>query len=319
MRSVLLMFLSLCAIVVGCEQRPSPGQTQRIKIALNWVPEPEFGGVYAAQQQGIFKSRNLEVDILPGGAGVPTWQLVASGQVEYGIASADEVAIARLRGADIVAIFATYQTCPQAIMVHESRGLTKLEDSLAGGTLALEKGLTYARFLEKQYGFDRVKLVPYTGGVAAFLADEHYAQQCFVFSEPIAARRQGANVKTFLVADSGYNPYTAVVIARADHARDHRDQVDAVIQSLRAGWVAYLNDPKPTNDLMGQLNKAMDAQTFAEAAEAQKPLIVGPDISSDRIGTMTLDRWKELIGQMRQLGVLEEDVAPETCFVPESR
>ena len=42
-----------------------------IKIALNWVPEPEFGGIYAAQQSGIFRANGLDVEILPGGAGAP--------------------------------------------------------------------------------------------------------------------------------------------------------------------------------------------------------------------------------------------------------
>src|SRR5438128_12684763 len=58
----------------------------KIKLALNWVPEPEFGGIYAAQQQHFFANNGLDVEIQPGGAGTPTWQLVATGKVDYAVA-----------------------------------------------------------------------------------------------------------------------------------------------------------------------------------------------------------------------------------------
>src|SRR5881397_3549501 len=89
-----------------------PAYSAQSAIALNWVPEPEFGGIYEAQRGGAFAKHDLDVTIQPGGAGAPTWQLVASGKVPFAVASADEVVIARSRGADVVAVFAIYQTCP---------------------------------------------------------------------------------------------------------------------------------------------------------------------------------------------------------------
>ncbi len=95
---------------------------KKVTIALNWVPEPEFGGIYEAKRGGAFDRQGVDAHIEPGGAGAPTWQLVASGKVHFAVASADEIVIARGQGADVVGIFVTYQTCPQAIMVHASRG-----------------------------------------------------------------------------------------------------------------------------------------------------------------------------------------------------
>src|SRR5690349_14025863 len=155
----------------------------KVSIALNWVPEPEFGGIYAAKESGAYAKHNLDVTIKPGGAGAPTWQQVASGKIQFGVASADEVVIARASGADVVALFTIYQTCPQGIMVHASRGFKTIEDVFThSGTLAMEVGLPYGRFLEKKFGFDKIKRIPYDGGVGNFLADKNFSQQCFVFS-----------------------------------------------------------------------------------------------------------------------------------------
>ncbi len=313
-----LILLVMVSMAVFLSPAGAAGAGEPIKIALNWVPEPEFGGIYAAQQSGIFKANGLDVQIMPGGAGAPTWQMVGAGKVPFGIASADEVAIARTRGADIMALFAIYQTCPQGIMVHEERGDNSIADVFTDGKgmLAMEKGLAYSRYLEKKYGFGKVKLVSYSGGIAAFMADKNYAQQCFIFSEPIAARRQGAKVKTFLVADAGYNPYTGVLIARTDYVNANKSTVEAMIKSFREGWLKYLRDPGPANELMHSLNRTMDERTFAEAAEAQKPLVLPEGMKPEQIGTMTLERWQTLISQLRELKVLDRDVDAQACFLP---
>ena len=49
--------------------------------------------------------------------------MLGAGKVDYAIVSADEVVIAHDRGAkNVVALFATFQTNPQAIMAHAERG-----------------------------------------------------------------------------------------------------------------------------------------------------------------------------------------------------
>jgi NitT/TauT family transport system substrate-binding protein len=291
----------------------------KVKLSLNWVPEPEFGGIYAAKQTGAFEKHGLDVDIAPGGAGTPTWQLVANGQADYAVASADEVLIARKQGADVVAIFAIYQTCPQGLMVHQSLGLKNIDDifSRGGVTLAVEPGLAYVAFLKKKFSFDNVKVVSYDGGIGNFLNDQNFAQQCFVTSEPLAAKKAGADPKVFLVADAGYNPYTAVIITRGDRVRDHADQVKAMVQSLRDGWRSYLDDPKAAIQMMNKLNPDMELDTFRAASEAQKPLIETEETKKSGLGSMTKERWETLGKQLVELKII--DAVPETgeCFIEE--
>ncbi|MCC6580372.1 MAG: ABC transporter substrate-binding protein [Phycisphaeraceae bacterium] len=286
-----------------------------MKLVLNWVPEPEFGGFYAAQQIGAYAKHGLDVEILPGGAGTPTLQMVGAGQAQFGIASADEVLTSRARGIDIVALFTVYQTCPQGVMTHEARGFKSLADVFAGeGKLAMEIGLPYGKFLTNKYGAGKIEVVPYAGGVAQFLADPNLSQQCFIFSEPLAARRQGAKTQVFLIADAGYNPYTAVVITRGDYLRQHPDQVKAMVAACREGWRAYLDDPGPANQIMGKLNTVMDAQTFADAAKAQMPLVENDFTRQHGLGAMTVERWSTLAEQLVSVGALDKAPAAAECL-----
>src|SRR5690606_26013499 len=116
-RPLALALLALLAL--ACSRGDESGGA--LAIALNWKPEPEFGGLYEARRIGAFARHGLEIAIT-GGPGAPVVQMVASGQVAFGIAAADEVLVARDRGTDVVAVYATYQTNPQGLMAHASRG-----------------------------------------------------------------------------------------------------------------------------------------------------------------------------------------------------
>ena len=284
---------------------------QKIRLALNWKPDPQFGGFYAAP----YEKHGLDVEILPGGAGTPTVQMVGAGSAEFGVVSADELVVARSQGNDVVALFAVYQTNPQGIMVHASRKAANLADVLKGGTLALQRGLPYARLLEKKYGFDKVKIVPSPGGdITVFLTDPMFAQQCFIMSEPLAAKHKGADVQAFSVADAGYNPYTTVLATSGDSLRRNPERAKSIVTAVREGWRAYLDDPKPTNQRMNQLNPTMAPEVFAEVAEAQKTLIENDETRRNGLGSMTTERWQTLISELQELGDIRNAPAVNDCF-----
>jgi NitT/TauT family transport system substrate-binding protein len=319
-RTLLAAIGALALLLSACTkkaiEKPAAESTAAVVLALDWVPEPEFGGFYAARDSGAFREHGLSVEIRGGGAGVPVVQMVAGGQVQFGVVGADQVITARARGADVVPVFATFQTSPQGIMAHAARGYGSIGDALKTGTLALEPGLPYAAFLKKKFGGFGATIVPYDGGVARFMIDPTFAQQCFVTAEPIAARRKGGDPQVFLVADEGFNPYASVVIVARSLLQKHPDRVRSFVLAARAGWAAYLADPSATNEAMRKLNPSMDADTFAAAAAAEKALIESGEATSHGIGTMTRVRWETLGKQLVDLGIVEREPSPDEYLVP---
>jgi NitT/TauT family transport system substrate-binding protein len=288
----------------------------KVRMALNWQPEAEFGGFYAAQIEGIANSHGVELELIPGGPGIPTIQMVGAGKVDLGISSADQVVISHDRGMDLVALFAVYQTNPQGLMAHSERGFKKIDDILrAPGTLAIIKGHPYYTFLEKKLGFKNVRIVPYSGDIAPFLADPKHSQQCFVTSEPILARRQGKKPQSFLIADAGYNPYTTVLVARKKYIDAHGPLVETLIKIFQAGWRKYLTDPAKTNAHMNRLNPTMDLGTLSESAEIQKPLIENEVTGRLGLGAMTEERWRVLSDQLKDIALVKKISPPKDYFL----
>ncbi len=313
--STLCSLVAALSLLAGCgDSSPQTNAEGKpiVTIQLNWKAEPQFGGFYAAKSV----ESGLQIDVRAGGPGLPTIDMVAAGTVPFAIVSGDELVIARSRGKDVVALFAAFQTNPQGIMTPASRGLKSIDDVFnREGTLAMERGLPYAKYLQKKYGFDKLKLVPSPGGdLTAFRTTPDYAMQCFVTSEPITAKKLGLDATTFLIADAGWNPYTTVLVTNGDYLKQNRAVVDLTTKAVAAGWKAYLENPKPANDAMRVIRPELDDATFAELAAAQVPLIATDDTKQLGLGAMTRERWEQLVKQLVDVGAIETPVEVESLY-----
>lgn len=290
--------------------------TTKTKLALNWKAEPEFGGFYTAKINQAYQKYNIETEILQGGAGTPTVQMIASGQADFGIVSGDEIAIARSKGADVVALFAVFQKSPYAFMLHEESPVKDIKGLFeSNATISVVKGLPYVTYLEKKFGFKKVKLVPYTGGITNFLNDKNFVQQCFVSSEPLLAAKQGVKTKTFLVADTGFNPYTVVMATNGALLKKNPELVKGMIKAVKEGWEAYLKDPKPTHEFIAKLNPTMTMEAMTEIHKVEATLIENEDTKKHGLGYMTENRWKELAAQLKDLGLTEKAIPAKDLFL----
>lgn len=294
---------------------PAFASAAAVKLVLNWKPEAEFGGFYAAQLNGAFKKEGLEVEILPGGVGTPAVQMVAAGQAEFGIAAADEVVVSRDRGSDVMALYAVYQTNPQALMVRADRSVTKLEQLMQSGILAVQRGLPYFLFLEKKFGKAKAKVVPYLGGVAQLAENPLVAQQCFLTSEPIIAKQKNLAVKTFLIADAGFNPYATVVVVKREYWEKNQTTAQAFRRAIDAGWKDYLKSPKAANEVMHKLNPSMDLATLEASAQIQKPLIETEATRKFGLGSMQDSRWNELSIVLKALNQVRTIKPPDQYYL----
>ncbi len=305
----MIRFITLLAVL--CVSSNSFAQD----LALNWKPEPEFGGFYAALFGHFYEKSGLKTQVLPGGAGQPVTQMVAGKKVPFGIAAADEVILARAQGAPVVALFAVYQEDPQGFMVRSERKIKSLKDLFQSeGTIALQKGLPYTLWLEKTYAPIKAKLVPYTGGITSFIQDPMFSQQCFITSEPLAAKREKLNPQTFLISESGFNPYLTVVITHEDTLKNDPETVKKFLEATRKGWESYLKDPHATNLGMQKLNPTLDLATFDDAAKVQKSFIETKETKKKGLGSMSEARWKTLYDQLVELKLVKSGMKPSDFF-----
>lgn len=300
---------------------PTSAKVDEVELQLNWLPEAEHGGFFAAEVHGLNAERRLRVKFLPGGPGVKVIENVASGKVLFGVANADQVLLGRAQEADVVAVFAPIQQSPRSIMVHKKSGITKFED-LKDMTLAINPNQTFLGFLKKRLPLTDVRIIKYPNSLAPFLNDERMGQQAYVFSEPFVAKQQGVETNNLMVSELGFNPYTSVLITRAEVIASQPELVQRMVEASVLGWKKYLSEPTPTNEHIHGLNKEMGLDILEFGVNALRPLCETGLSSHDHLGEMTLDRWKTLANQLIDGELLKADAVDpaasfETRFLPQ--
>jgi len=300
----------------GCRRsQPAPesGLTP-VRLQLDWYPQPEQGGFFAAQLLGYYKSEGLDVTILPLPQYGSVAQLVSTGKADFGLASSDQIFEWNSNGLPLVAVSATMQHDPQAIMVHAGSPIHGFAD-LEGHTIAAQTGATWLKYVTRRYGLHQVREVPATLSIANFLADPGYVQQIFITSEPFFAKQAGADVRTLLISSSGYDPYR-VCFASRDLVAQHPDIAARFVRASIRGWQSYIKDPAATDAMLLQLNPALNPAQEAYTAQALRDggFIAGADASAPQTGRMTAARWQATYDQLKALGILHGPLDPSLAY-----
>ncbi|EKJ99575.1 NMT1/THI5 like domain protein [Rhodopirellula baltica SH28] len=314
----------LLVVGTGCSQKPadssgneSNDSIRSVSVQLNWYPEVEHGGVYQSVVDGTYGSLGLNVDIQPGGRATPVASELAMGRSQFAITNADDVVLFRAQGADVVAVMAAVQDHPRCILVRADSGVESLEN-LSGLTLQRQAGRAYLTFLEKRGYLKDVRQVPYHNSIAAMVTDPKIAVQAYSVAEPLIAEQQGLEVRTLMVSELGWNPYSSVLVTTGDMIRESPEVVHAMVEGTVAGWKKFLDSPAQANAAILDANKhGMTEEALRFGAEQMVPLAM-PGGNSNEVGMMTDTRWQELVDQMIELELVNADVVKaEDCFTTE--
>lgn len=300
---------------VGCigTQAPDDVTDETVTLALNWFPDSQHGGFYAAEHFGFFKDEGLQVKIEPGGPGAPVVQNVGLGRVAFGVGNADQILLAREQQIPLVALMASMQNSPRCLMVHRESGITNFEQ-LKGIKLALGAGKSFAKFLRQDGVLKDVQVVPYTGSVAPFLADLQFGQQAYVFSEPYVVEQRGAQPVCLMVSDRGFNPYSSILFTNEQLLQEKPELVEKVVRAVRRGWLAYLKNPEPVNQMIQQDNPEMNLEALSYGAKAIANLCLPVGVTKAEIGTMTDARWDELKQQLTEIELVSKSLPQREAY-----
>jgi NitT/TauT family transport system substrate-binding protein len=302
-----------CLVLLGCHGTKRDTGLAPVTLQTDWYPQPEHGGFYEAQLKGYYRQEGLDVTIAPGGPYVIAEQQVSVGAAQFAMGSSDRVLEADSRGQSLVAVAATLQDDPQAIMVHADSPVHTFSD-LEGRTVAVKPGSTWFEYLVARYKLKDVRETPATYSIANFLQDPNYIQQIFVTSEPYFARKAGAQVRTLLISDTGYSPYRVFFTSR-DYLSQHPDIAAKFVHASLRGWRDYIADPREVNAQLLKLNPAMSLEQMEFTCQALKDgHFVYPDNDPSKAGDFDPTRWSRMYQQLVDLKLIQHPFDPATAY-----
>ena len=298
----MLMWLLACS---ASEPPTSPGLRQ-VTLALNWVPEPEFGGFYEGVLGGHYEAAGFKVEIMAGGPGAPSLEQLQSGKAQAAISAGDDLLLKRAKGIQAVGVWPAFQDAPNGLMVRDP-GPKSFSEIPEGSQVAIELGSPFQSFLWDKQGWEgEVQAVPYTGGVGQFLADPAMIQQAYITSEVCVAQSKGASVRFLKASEAGWNPYGTLLAL----PEPLPEWAPAFVAATEKAWQAYQADPSRANAEINRLNPALTPAILDCVTRAQAPYLVG----SDGLGEMRTERWEAMAGTLVELGLLEAGSTAEGAW-----
>src|SRR5437870_11623957 len=147
----------LLALLLGATALSAAAQEKKlipVTMTLNWFPQAEHGGYFAALVEKIYEKHGLDVTIKPGGPQINIHQLLAAGQTDFIMGTSMRTLAAVQQGVPIVTVFAAFQKDPVSLVTHEGVGHDQLAD-LKGKPIRLPAiaRTNYWPWLKSRYGF----------------------------------------------------------------------------------------------------------------------------------------------------------------------
>lgn len=307
-QSVLTLTAALALLALPYRGATAAPQTAR--ILMNWFAQPDQAGFWQAQIDTEHNTTGLKISVQQGGPKIQTIPQVAAGQAGFGVANADDILLARYRGAPIKAIYAYLDYAPYALLYHPNPKIHSLAD-LKHDIFAVNIGFAYWEWLKKTQGLEGVHEIPVSGDITMFKMNQNMVQQGYSIFLPYRMDAAGIPNAEFQVASLGYRPYAALFTTDAMIAK-HPALVRAVIAKVKSGWKHFIANPAATRALILGMNSQMSPQVVDHAVKDIVATLLPKNPA--KLGCMTPARWQELAGQLHSANLLPPKFAVASAY-----
>lgn len=289
-----------------------------VSVQLTWLPQYQFAGYYVALKRGYYKKEGLDVTIHPGGPGISSISAVASGADTFGLASPDQILIARSHGAPFEAVMTDFQHSPTAFMVHAGSGIRSPRD-FVGKTVAVNLGgntqVEYEAMLAAT-GVNPASIhqVPVQVSLTPFLTHKVNVWTVFVTDEPYLAEKAGQKIRLIYPRTYGIDFYQDVLFARQNTLRSEPGVTRRFVQATEEGWMYAIHHPQATDRLLRQVNPKLTPGHLAYETRMTIPLIWDGTTRKHGFGYMDQARWNAIAASLAHLKLLPGTAAAKGVY-----
>ncbi len=320
-RFLLTLAAGVALVAVACSGGGGGGQAASVRVQLQWVPQAQFAGYYAALEQGYYKAENLEVTIVPGGPDVIPQQVgSAAGGPEFTTSWLPKVLEAREGGSDLVNIAQVFQRSGTLSVAWADSGITspadfkgkkvgvwdfgnEFEVTAAARKHGLEEGRDYEKVIQ---AFDMNAFLKREIDVAEAMIYNEYAQVLETVNPATGQLYQPSDMNIIDYNQEGTAMLQDGIFARASWLAEGNNK-DVAIRFLRAsfrGWIFCRENPSTCVDYVLKAGTALGKGHQAWQMNEINPLIWP---SPNGIGIMDKALYDQTVKIAREANILKAD------------
>ena len=268
---------------------------ESVTVRLKWLNQAQFAGYYVAQDKGYYKASGLDVSIQPGGPDFPSIQMVAGGNEQFGITSADQILVARGKDVPVVALATMYRKSPFVLFSLKSSGITKpsqFRSKHIGVKLGGNEELIYRNILQHEnIPVSALTEVPVKYDLTPLLTGKVDVWPGYVINEVISAREKGFDVNIIWPGDYGLNLYADTLFTTEKMLKEKPGVVKNFVTATLKGWQYAVEHPEEAAKITVAHGDGLKYEHELAMMKESIPLLT-PDNSP--IGSMVAAEWSKL-------------------------
>jgi len=246
----LVTFFLLIVVMVpmGCTAE-DPDEPDQVMVLLDWTPNTNHSGLYAAIEQGYYLEEGLMVEIIEAPGSVV--HMVATGQAHFGVSFQEEVTYALLSNMPVVSIAAILQHNTSGFASLKEKGIETPADfegkSYGGWGSPVEEATI--KSLMKPYGadFEQVDIIT-TGEIDSLIVIEREADFAWIYYgwTGIEAELKGMDLNFIELRhiDPALDYYTPVLISGKNLIQENPELIERFMRATGKGYKLAIDNPE---------------------------------------------------------------------------
>ncbi len=312
----LILIVLIAVNLVACTTKNETQEAFPIAIKLRWTHNAQFGGLYAAEQEGYFAAEGIDATFLEGGPGIDPIESVLNGEAQFGVAGADVILLARSQGKPVRAVTTIYQRNPVVFFTLAQTGITSPQQ-FTGKTIRATLDMLptlHAMMTFIDVPLDAYQIVELPSDLAQFTTGEVPIWGGFVTGMVLDLQQAGYDINVIYPDNYGVHFYADTLFTTDAFMAESPDVVTRVVRATRDGLTFAVTHPEAIGPMVALYNDQADPAAESLRMMASIPLIQS---GTTRIGWMEQTKWQDMHDILLAQGVLPNEVDVSTVFTLE--
>ncbi|MDQ0113011.1 ABC transporter substrate-binding protein [Paenibacillus harenae] len=326
------LLMALVIVLAGCganNNKPEGGNAgenkangtdkplTKVQVVLDWTPNTNHTGLYVARDKGFFKEQGLDVEIIqPGESGAD--QMVASGNVQFGVSYQESITMARIAGVPLVSLAAVIQHNTSGFASPVDKGIDspkKFEGKTYGGWGApLEEAVIDSLMQEEQADVKKVNIMSIGDGdfFSAVKRDIDFAWIYYAWTG-VEAELRGEKINMVYLTDYSdkLDYYTPVLATSEKLIAEDPELVKAFVAGAAAGYQYAIDNPEDAAEMLIKAEPDLNAELVRAS---QKWLSPKYQDDAAQWGEQKLSVWENYADWMFDHKLLEKELEADKAF-----
>ncbi|MGF2615187.1 ABC transporter substrate-binding protein [Rossellomorea vietnamensis] len=318
-------------LVTGCGQNNNEAQNdsdtgneseslKEVSVVLDWTPNTNHTGLYAAKEKGYFEEEGLDVEIImPGEAGADS--IVASGQADFGVGYQEGVTQARVQDVPLVSIAAVIQHNTSGFASPAEKNIETPKDfegkTYGGWGSPVEEAVMASIMTQENADVSKVDIVN-MGDSDFFTAVQRDIDFAWIYYgwTGIEAELRNEDINMIYLTDYSekLDYYTPVLTTNEDMIEEDPEMVKAFLAAASKGYNFSIENPEEAAQILLDAAPDLDEELVKKS---QEWLASRYQDDAPRWGEQKLEVWENYADWMFENELLESELDAEQAFTNE--